>query len=333
VAEPRWPGSKASAVVFSLDDVHPGRSTDAYEAGGDLSDGVLGRLQSLLKAHDAAQATIFVTPDWREICPFPSRTLARVPFLRNKAFLTPILPKGTMALSAHPRFTEYLGSIDRCELALHGLHHVHRGPLVPVEYQRESLRSCLTSVRSGVYLFERSGLDRPIGFCPPAWSAPPHLEAALSREGFRYLAASRDLETCVRLDALSHGSGRTDVPAFLPAVLPKSRLIHIPVNFQATSPFERAYEILEAGGLLSIKSHAIENACGHIALDALNVSYVSKLFDLFQEISTRFGNSVWWPTFAELSDFWIRAHGDAAWARRDASSMQPSVHREDGPIG
>jgi hypothetical protein len=105
------------------------------------------------------------------------------------------------------------------------------------------------------------------------------------------------------------------------------------VNFQATSPFERAYEILEAGGLLSIKSHAIENACGHIALDALNVSYVSKLFDLFQEISTRFGNSVWWPTFAELSDFWIRAHGDAAWARRDASSMQPSVHREDGPIG
>jgi hypothetical protein len=44
--------------------------------------------------------------------------------------------------------------------------------------------------------------------------------------------------------------------------------VHISANFRATSPIDRAVEILRAGGLLSVKAHIIKNAMGHIALDA-----------------------------------------------------------------
>jgi len=41
----RWlPPGKTAAVCLSIDDVHPAGSADGCDAGGDLSDGALGRL-------------------------------------------------------------------------------------------------------------------------------------------------------------------------------------------------------------------------------------------------------------------------------------------------
>src|SRR5271155_2264605 len=62
------PGKSAS-VLMSVDDIFPGTSQSAYEAGGDLEKGALGRLLWLLGRHPKLKLTLFVTPDWRRISP------------------------------------------------------------------------------------------------------------------------------------------------------------------------------------------------------------------------------------------------------------------------
>ena len=68
---PWLPDHHDAAVTFSIDDVHPGRSSDAYEAGGDLGDGALGHVAWLLERHPQLRVTLFTTPDWRELSPNP----------------------------------------------------------------------------------------------------------------------------------------------------------------------------------------------------------------------------------------------------------------------
>ena len=75
--------------------------------------------------------TLFTTPDWRELSPLATRKLAaRIPVVRDRMYLTPVLPKGTMCLGRHPEFASYLVGLPRTEVALHGLHHVHPGRTV-----------------------------------------------------------------------------------------------------------------------------------------------------------------------------------------------------------
>jgi hypothetical protein len=61
-------------------------------------------------------------------------------------------------------------------------------------------------------------------------------------------------------------------------------LLHISTNFQATSSPERAFEILDTGGILSIKAHITKNVPGHIHLDGVDDLYMNYLDRLFGEI-------------------------------------------------
>ena len=88
------PNGRKCAVVFTIDDVHPAKSTDTYEAGGDLEKGALRHVAWLLERHPELHVTLFVTPDWRQISPFPTRKLlARIPVLRDRLPLARTLPK------------------------------------------------------------------------------------------------------------------------------------------------------------------------------------------------------------------------------------------------
>jgi hypothetical protein len=118
---------KSAAVVMSVDDVFPGTSQSAYEAGGDLERGALGRLLWLLERHPQLQLTLFVTPDWRRISPVADRFWRHVPGLRDRLYLARVLPKGTMDVRTHPEFVAFLNSMPRTEIAIHGLHHIHQG--------------------------------------------------------------------------------------------------------------------------------------------------------------------------------------------------------------
>jgi peptidoglycan/xylan/chitin deacetylase (PgdA/CDA1 family) len=304
------PPGRTCAVCLSLDDVHPGRATDHYEAGGDLGDGVLGRLERLVERHPRLRATLFVTPAWRERSPVPTRARrARVPLVRTRLHLTPPLPRRSMRIDRHPRFVEYLRRRPRFEVAHHGLTHLARGPRPPAEFDGLGQAAARRRLRRAKELFATAGLEAQPGFCPPGWAASPALVSALAREGYRWLSSGRDIDSPVAPGAVTASSGLRGVSLLTPQWVGGGRLVHLPVNFQATSPDERALAILERGGLLSIKAHAVKDAYGHVALDALDEAYCERLSGLLSTLDRLHGERLWWTTMGEVA---ARVHGEAA---------------------
>lgn len=309
------PDGKRAAVCFSIDDIHPGRATDAYEAGGDLGRGALGHVERLLERHPSLHVTLFTTADWREISPVATRKwLARIPILREKSYLTRLLPEGTMRLERHPEFVRYLRDLPRTEVGLHGLHHVHRGPTILVEFQEQSVSECEDILRRALSIFHDAGLPRPRGMTPPGWNAPPSLVTAMGNLGFSYVASARDIVSPVTATARAEMSGIRGVSLLRPELLPGGRVVHLPANFQATSPIERALEIVQQGGLLSVKAHIIKDALGYVALDGIDALYCNYLDALFCLLEARFGDSLWWTTMEQVA---ARASSLAGWEQSE----------------
>lgn len=307
VAEGWLPPGKRAAVCFTIDDVHPGKSTDAYEAGGDLERGMLGHVERLLDRHPQARVTLFTTADWREISPVVERRLlAKVPVVRDRVMLARTLPAGTMRLDRHPDFVRWLNDRPRMEVALHGLHHVHPGPAIHVEFQRQTRRECGRMLRDALHVFDQAGIHHVRGLCPPGWSAPPALLAAMADVGLRFVASARDIRTPITKGAVTAMSGIQGVSLLHPTWLEGGALVHFTTNFQATSPIERALAILDSGGLLAIKAHAIKNAMGFVALDGVDGVYMNFLDLLFAELERRHGDSLWWTTMGEITDHLLR---------------------------
>ena len=239
------PPGKRAALCFSIDDIHPGKSSDAYEAGGDLGQGVLKHVLWLLRRHRQLRVTLFVTADWREIAPFPTRRiLARVPCLRDRLFLARILPEGTMRLDRHGEFARFLRDMPRTEIGLHGLYHVHKGPNLLAEFQDESVEECRQTLQKAMDLFRRAGLDFVPGICPPAWNAPPALLEAMATLELGFVASARDVRTPVSPKARAAMSGMRGVSLLYPQLVQGGRLVHLTSNFAANNPIDRAMEIL-----------------------------------------------------------------------------------------
>ena len=67
------PEGKKAAICFTIDDLHPANvSEHGYDAGGDLNNGVFGKVNWLLERHPKLKVTLFTTADWRELSPFPT---------------------------------------------------------------------------------------------------------------------------------------------------------------------------------------------------------------------------------------------------------------------
>jgi hypothetical protein len=296
------PEGKRAAVVWTIDDVHPGRSSDAYEAGGDLGQGVLGHVEWLLERHPNLHVTLFTTADWRQLRAQPSRRLVgRVPLLRDRVFLTPIRPKGSMALDRHPEFVAYLRGLPRTEVALHGLHHVHPGLRVPVEFQDQSPETCQAMLLEALEVFDRAGLDVVRGMTPPGWNLPPGLAAAMTRLEFLYVASARDVLTPVTPGAVTAMSGLRGASLIQPQRIEGGRLLHFTTNFQATNDLDRALQIVEQGGLLAVKAHIVKTAFGHVQLDGLDALYRNYLDLLFKTLEERYGDELWWTSMGEIA--------------------------------
>ena len=294
------PHGKRAAVCFTIDDVHPGRSADHYDGGGDLGKGALGLVADLLARHAQLCATLFTTADWREISPRPSRVLARIPVLRDRIYLARVLPEGTRRIDRHPEFLAYLGRLPRTEIALHGLHHIHRGLRLPVEFQDEPIAEHRRRLRRMLEIFDASGLRYVRGMCPPGWNAPPALLDAMAELDFQFVASARDIKTPISATAITNMSGLMGASLIFPTRLANG-LVHITANFQATSRWERARDIVEAGGLLSVKAHIIKDALGFVALDGIDATYCNLLDLLFARLDREYGHSLWWTTPGEIA--------------------------------
>ena len=221
----RRPG-KTAAVVMSVDDVFPGTSQSAYEAGGDLERGVLGRLLWLLERHPQLQLTLFVTPDWRRISPVAHRFWRHVPWLRDRVYLARVLPKGTMDIRSHPEFVAFLNSMSRTEIAVHGLHHIHQGNSISVEFQHQEREACAGMLAEAIRIFEESGLRYVRGLQPPGWNCGLALQQACRDVGIEWLASARDIQTPVSKDAKTAMSGLSGVSMLFPERIAPN-LMHI----------------------------------------------------------------------------------------------------------
>jgi hypothetical protein len=301
---PNWlPAGKRAAVCFTIDDVHPAKSTDAYEAGGDLGKGALAHVEWLLRRHPELWVTLFVTPDWREICPTATRNLlARLPFIRDCAYLTPVLTAGTMRLSRHPDFVAYLRGLPRVEIGLHGLHHVHRGRKITTEFQNESAGRCRRAVAKSLSIFREAGLPHVMGMNPPGWDLPAGLSRALADLDFSFVTSARDIRTPISPTAATDMSGLKGVSLIHPHRTQGGNLLHFTSNFQATSKIGRAYKVIEAGGLLAVKAHIVKRAVGHMALDGIDEAYRNYLDAVFSSLKERYGGSIWWSSMGAIAE-------------------------------
>jgi hypothetical protein len=295
------PPGKSCAIAFSVDDVHPARARDGFDAGGDGVEGALGWVIRLTQRHEQLRTTLCVTADWRARVPYPTkRLLAAIPGISSRAFLSQRWPEGRMRLDRHPEFVAFLKSIPRADFVPHGLHHIQRGRNGPAEFEKASYKDCRAALAKIEEIFARAGLPAAAGHSPPGWAAPEPLRRALKNRGLRFVASARDVKTEIHPQARTAMSGMLGQPLIFPGITPEG-LVHIPANFQATSTVDRALAILEAGGLLSIKAHVIKRTGRYVALDGLDEPYFDFLDQVLQACSDRFGSAIWWPSFGEIA--------------------------------
>lgn len=302
------PPGKRAAVCFTIDDVHPGTSAEHYDGGGDLGKGALGHVQQLLERHPYLHVTLFTTADWREISPTPSKILSRIPVVRDRFYLSKVRRAGELRIDRKPEFLAYLRSLPRTEIGLHGLHHIHPGPLLHVEFQDEPVHVQREKLRRMLAIFDSSKLPYVRGMCPPGWNAPASLLTAMKELDFAFVASARDIKTDITRDATTNMSGLRGASLVYPSRVDGSQLVHLATNFQATSRWERATAVVEAGGLLAIKAHIIKDAMGYIALDGVDAVYCNFLDMLFARLHREYGDSLWWTTMGEIATR-VRSHG------------------------
>lgn len=295
------PSGKRAAICFTIDDVHPGKSSEHYDGGGDLGAGMLGHVERLLARHPQLHVTLFTTADWREISPVPSRLLSRIPVLRDRMYLSRVLPEGTRRIDRHPEFLAYLRTLPRTEIALHGLHHIHPGPRLHVEFQDEPAAVHRDTLRRMLTIFDAARIPYVRGMCPPGWNAPASLLSAMAELDFEFVASARDIKTEVVPTAIAAMSGLHGPSLIYPTKIEGTNLVHFTSNFQATSTWERAGAIIAAGGLLAVKAHAIKDALGYIALDGVDAVYCNFLDLLFERLHREYGDSLWWTTMGVLA--------------------------------
>lgn len=305
------PPGKRAAVCFTIDDVHPGRSSQHYDAGGDLEKGALGHVQALLEKHSQLHVTLFTTADWREISPTPSPWLSKIPIVRDRLFLSRVLAEGTRQIDRHPEFVAYLKALPRTEIGFHGLHHIHPGRLLHVEFQDEPVDVQRRKLDRMLEIFDASKLAYVRGMCPPGWNAPATLLTAMDHAGFEFVASARDIKTAITPDAKTAMSGLRGASLIFPSSIEGTRLLHFTSNFQATSTWDRAKAIIDAGGLLAVKAHIIKDAMGHIALDGMDALYRNYLDLLFEKLAREYGDALWWTTMGQVSQS-VRARQEKA---------------------
>ena len=297
------PQGKRAAVCFSIDDVHPGIESNGRKPGPAVSRDRLGHLRWLLDRHPLLRATLFTTADWRERSPLPTRRLlAQIPYLRERFFLSEILPAGSLRLSHHPEFVQFLKQLPQVEIGLHGLHHVQRGPLIPVEFQKLSATKCKRVLEEMIAIFEEADLEFVRAMNPPGWEMTERLAQAMIAVGIRSVSSARDIRTPVSSTAATNMSGFKGVSLIYPEPINAGQLLHITTNFLATSTVDRALEILEHGGLLAIKAHAVKTVLGYTALDGLDELYRNYLDLIFTRLENMYGDSLWWTSIGELTD-------------------------------
>jgi hypothetical protein len=155
-------------------------------------------------------------------------------------------------------------------------------------------------------LFERAALPCAPGHQAPLWHLPPAFLDACADLRLDWVAGGRDLFTPPSDDALASMNGPRGVSMMHPTLVCDRRLVLMTTNFQATSDVDRAFAILDQGGVLAIKGHIIKRVGAYVALDGMDEVYRSYLDALLRLIKERYGSSVLFTTMNQIARY-VRA--------------------------
>ncbi len=135
--------------------------------------------------------------------------------------------------------------------------------------------------------------------------APDNLLNQLLKNKIKFVASARDVFTEISKEATTNMSGMRGLPLIYPVMIKNNQLVHIPSNFHATSKIERALQIIENSGLLSVKAHIVKNALGIISYDGIDEVYMNYLDMILTFLETKYGNDLWWTSMGEISNYII----------------------------
>jgi hypothetical protein len=71
---------------------------------------------------------------------------------------------------------------------------------------------------------------------------------------------------------------------------------------EATRPINRAFDIIENNGLVSIKAHIIKNFDGHILYDGVDECYMHYLDTMLTILEDKYGDSLWFTSMSEITN-------------------------------
>jgi hypothetical protein len=241
-----------------------------------------------------------------------------MPLLSERLPLTPMLRKGTMGLDRHPAFVRYLRSLPRTDFATHGLHHCSVGTRVGMEFQDQSREECRRILDEALGIFRRADLPARPGQQAPLWNVTPALVDASGDVGMRWIAAGRDLFTPPADDATVGMNGPKGVSMMHPTLVGSGRIVVFSTNFQATNDVDRAFAIVDQGGVLAIKAHIIKRVGPYVALDAMDEVYRAYLDALLRLLKERYGETVWFTSMHEIAERVHAAHRREEGERHEA---------------
>ncbi len=151
--------------------------------------------------------------------------------------------KRTNALEQHPIFSEYLGSLG-LEISLHGYSHFTKSGQAD-EFARITKDRAESRIRSGIGMIRGSLKQRPYGFVPPMWRAPPLVTRIAKSLGLRYSV------------------NENNIHCFADSTVLKTAEYVISQGNHSVS-FENAMLEMELGGPLQIAIHPRDHKENHI---------------------------------------------------------------------
>lgn len=281
-------------IVFGIDDVCPQKAGDAgKDFGGDLEEGVLGKLIDFAKEFPKIKYTLFITPNYvfrAQIRYFSlvQKTAKKFFGLKFASGLARHWQGEPFRLDKHPEFCKFLKNYSRkglFSLELHGFNHFHAFLHHPQEFYDLKLNECNERIQKSIDLFKKAGFQKPLVFAPPGWFIGGNLLEALKANGFKFVAGSIDNSASIEKNSFSKGSGLQGVSAYKPQKV--NDLVNIPRNFDLRfGTKDKAMQLMQLNGILGIQAHTAEEGI----MNAITGESMNNLRNALLALEKEYGN-------------------------------------------
>jgi len=319
VQKSEWPYGKLAAFCLGVDDIHPESSKDdeGIDFGGDMDHGNFKYLNELVEKYPYLKTNLFVVADWiaRPVYPFWKFISKLDPIVSPFGLRSPALVKSartTVARRRSYREGTFRLDLDRyrtwCdwlrskvqtgnfEVVPHGLFHISENSCASTEFADLSPDEMLRRLIEMKQIFDNTKIPFVNGFRPPGWDISWGLLEILDKLEYRFFAGFFDSKSQL------HPLG----DRILPVRYDNYSFVSITANCNMQT-FERAFDIIELGGLVLFQTHIMSSCFGLERVSKKFVRIMSRLLDMIEK---KYPDQVWFATLGEIADEFGKGHSN-----------------------